>query len=84
LLLGLGSLSCQVEGTFGDQSVAARTGQWVRTADGWERTEIWQTGARPGPQLHPLVVALGQVLLSTWGLVAFRRDEWIDERCDGR
>jgi hypothetical protein len=50
------------------------TGQWVRTVDGWERTETWNASEVHEPRLHPLVVAAGQGLISVMVLVACRRD----------
>jgi len=51
--------------------------EWVRTADGWERAaSIYMDGVPAevgGPQLHPLVVAVGQGLFSVLALVACQR-----------
>ena len=44
-------------------------GQWVRTVDGWERTELWHARDLHVPRLHPLVVAAGQGLVSVTALV---------------
>ena len=76
LLLGVGLLSCNVEGTAnsGPTSPPA-VRQWVRTTNGWERASAWHAAKAPRPRLHPLVVAAGQGLVSVLGLVAFRRDE---------
>jgi hypothetical protein len=68
LLLGIGSLSCQIDNPVGGAPVVAR-GQWVRTVDGWERTDLWRAPNPFVPQLHPLVVAAGQGLLSVLALV---------------
>src|SRR5436190_21414575 len=54
LLLGLGSLSCQVQESIGEGPVAPPAGQWVRTVDGWERTDLWRAPDRYVPKLHPL------------------------------
>jgi hypothetical protein len=69
LLLGLGSLSCQVQDSVGDGPVSTPTGQWVRTVDGWERTELWNAPGLYVPRLHPLVVAAGEGLVSVLALV---------------
>jgi hypothetical protein len=73
LLLGVGSLSCRVEGTT--NSKLRTTVPWVRTVDGWERPNLWYASPARPPQLHPLVVAAGQTLASLLALAAFRRDE---------
>ncbi len=75
LLLGVGTLSCRVENSIGDGSPIRSAGQWVRTVGGWERTETWQAVEAFTPQLHPLVVAAGQGLISVLGLVACRQDK---------
>src|SRR5436190_20113967 len=59
LLLGLGSLSCQVQDSVGHGPVVAPARRWVRTVDGWERPELWNAPALYVPRLHPLVVAAG-------------------------
>ena len=73
LLLGVGSLSCRVEGTT--NSKPQTPAPWVRTVDGWERPNLWYTSPAKPPQLHPLVVAAGQSLASLLALAAFRRDD---------
>jgi len=75
LLLGLGSLLCSVDGTVGNSVAHAPVGQWVRTTYGWERTNTWQAMGSYQPELHPLVVAAGQGLVSILALVAFRRED---------
>ena len=69
LLVGIGSLSCQIDNPVGSAPAVA-AGRWVRTVDGWERTDLWDAPERFVPQLHPFVVAAGQGLLSVWALVA--------------
>lgn len=71
MLVGVGMLSCRVENNL----PVVTKGQWVRTADGWERTEPWYQPALSEPRLHPLVVAAGEGLLSTLALIAFRRED---------
>ncbi len=75
LLLGVGTLSCRVEGTARNNSDTTAAWQWVRTVDGWERPEMWYDAPQYVPRLNPLVVALGQGLVSVLGLVACQRDE---------
>jgi hypothetical protein len=84
LLLGLGSLSCQVQDSVGHGPVVAPTGQWVRTVDGWERPELWNAPALYVPRLHPLVVAAGQGLVSVMGLVACAGQGPVGRRCQQR
>lgn len=52
---------------------ATQRGQWVRTVDGWERTDGWYVPANSPIKLHPLVVAAGQGMLSVLALAAFQR-----------
>jgi hypothetical protein len=73
LLLGVGTLSCRVDQTVGQR--AAAPAKWVRTVDGWERTDMWQQTDIYVARLHPLLVAAGQGLVSVLGLVACRRSE---------
>lgn len=84
LLLGLGSLSCQVAGSVGDGPVTTSARQWVRTVDGWERTDLWRAADLYRPRLHPLVVAAGQGLVSVLGLVAFAGDRSRGQRSQQR
>jgi hypothetical protein len=74
LLLGLGTLSCQVQDSVGDGPVIPSAGKWVRTVDGWERPELWNAPELHAPRLHPLVVAAGQGLVSVMGLVVCAAD----------
>jgi hypothetical protein len=74
MLLGVGMLSCRVEGLAGARSVVPAV-QWVRTTNGWERTDMWQEPPAHVPRLHPLVVAAGQGLASVLSLVACRRED---------
>ena len=52
-----------------------RLPSWRRTVDGWERSDQWQTNhaqpvrSRNGTQLHPLIVAIWQVLISLTALL---------------
>jgi hypothetical protein len=75
LLLGVGSLSCRMEGKLESDVLRASTPAWVRTVDGWERPGAWRTSCANVPRLHPAVVAAGQGLASILALVAFRREE---------
>jgi hypothetical protein len=49
--------------------------RWVRTVDGWERPDSWNSHAPTLPALHPLVVAAGQGLFSLLGLTLFHRND---------
>lgn len=70
ILLGVGSLSCRLEGLSVEPPAQTTSVDWVRTVDGWERP-TWQPSRVPAPRLHPLVVALGQTLLSVLALAAY-------------
>ena len=49
---------------------------WRRTADGWEKTARWHNEpAVRRPALHPMVVALLQMLLALGALIAFSRND---------
>ncbi len=74
LLLGLGNLSCQMEGSTGERPVVAPAVQWVRTAHGWERPDRWERTELHVPRLHPFVVAAGQGLFSVFGLMLCASD----------
>jgi hypothetical protein len=74
LLLGIGTLSCRVEGLAARPAVTAESMEWVRTKDGWERPHAWHMTPAGRPRIHPLVVAAGQGLLSALALVAFHRE----------
>jgi hypothetical protein len=73
LLLGAAMLLVRVEGSAGTRPIQPARGQWVRTVNGWERTDLWHEKVAGPPQLHPLVVAAGQGLVSVLGLVAASR-----------
>jgi hypothetical protein len=84
LLLGIGSLSCHLQDSIGREPVVTPVGQWVRTVDGWERTDRWHASDLPVPRLHPLVVAAGQGLVSVMALVVCARDGQVARRCQQR
>src|SRR5262245_53688704 len=71
LVLGAGMLMCQWEGWAARTPAERQDVRWVRTVDGWERTDAWQAAVVGPPTLHPLVVAAGQGMLSVFALVAF-------------
>jgi hypothetical protein len=71
LLIGIGMLSCSVEGTANSRPSPT---SWVRTVDGWERPNLWHTSPAEPPRLHPAVVAAGQTLASLLALAVFRRE----------
>src|SRR5438045_2569572 len=64
LLVGVGTLSCRVAGPSASGPILTSSRQWVRTANGWERTDMWEIAAVSEPGLHPLVVAAAQGLVS--------------------
>ena len=74
MLLGLGTLLCQVDVLNARATPVAPASNWVRTADGWERPASWQSDAPPAPEVHPLLLATGQTLASVLALVAFQAD----------
>ncbi len=80
LLLGLGNLSCQMEGSVGEGPVVTPAVQWVRTAHGWERPDRWKRTELHAPRLHPFVVAAGQGLFSVFGLVVCASDDRMRRR----
>ncbi len=71
LLLGFGMLSCRVEGLAVREPERAPASQWVRTIDGWERSDRWAVTPVREPAVHPFVVAAGQGLVAVMALVAF-------------
>ncbi len=81
LLLGVGLMSCRIEGRSTEATSRAEESDWVRTADGWERAHDWRPSLVAPPAVHPLVVAAAQVLVSMLALVIasvespVRRDE---------
>jgi len=74
LLVGVGTLSCRVESAVSSAEAKSSALVWVRTSQGWERPAYWSAPPVPTPRLHPIVVALGQGLLSIWALAAFREE----------
>jgi hypothetical protein len=70
LLVGVGTLSCRLEGSRRSAPPIQPTSAWVRTVDGWERPSGWFAPPSDPPSLHPLVVAAGQALVSVLALVA--------------
>lgn len=74
LLLAMGMLLCRAEGLAARGPREPVAGQWVRTVDGWERTDTWSVAAVPPGRLHPLVVAAGQGLASLLALAACQRE----------
>jgi hypothetical protein len=90
LLIGVGLWSCQIDGWAGESSSASvAEPPWVRTADGWERA-TWlatpptssgttnstaHTAANTrSPQLHPIIVAAAQLLISLLALCTSAAD----------
>jgi hypothetical protein len=70
LLAGIGMMSCRIEGRSSDQALPANHADWVRTIDGWERSDDWLPSLTGPPAVHPVLVASGQVLISLFALVA--------------
>ncbi len=70
LLIGVGLLSCRIEGRSADVTRPVHQPDWVRTIDGWERPPNWSPSLARQPDVHPLIVAAGQVLLSLFALAA--------------
>jgi hypothetical protein len=73
LLIGIGLLSCRIEGRSADVTRPMHHPDWVRTVDGWEQPRNWTTSFARPPAVHPLVVAAGQTLLSLFALVTAAR-----------
>jgi hypothetical protein len=71
LLLGLGMLSCEWDGTGTHSVASAEEGRWVRTADGWERSDSWELTEPQRLSVHPIIWATGQGLMSIFALVAW-------------
>lgn len=67
-------LSCRMEELDERGPAAVDSLTWVRTVDGWERTDCWHIAPSAPPLVHPIVVATGQGLLSVFALVAFQRN----------
>jgi len=73
MLLGVGLWLCQVDGRADVSAAAASDAPWVRTVDGWERAS-WLASSSPPParlQLHPLVIAAAQLLISLLALAMY-------------
>ncbi|HEX5470757.1 MAG TPA: hypothetical protein VFW73_02670 [Lacipirellulaceae bacterium] len=78
MLLGVGTLSCHIEGSPRSLPAVKSTEEWVRTVEGWERPAMWYEAPRYIPRIHPLVVAMEQGLISAMCLIAWQRDESLD------
>jgi len=75
LVIAIGVVSCVVESSASDNPAPPPALTWIRTADGWERYGTWDLPLPTRPTLHPAIVAAGQLIVSTWALVVFRREE---------
>ena len=65
----------------GDSPRAGPEMVWRRTVEGWEKATLWNDESAPRrPALHPMVVALLQVLLALVALIAFSRSDSSDTR----
>jgi hypothetical protein len=71
LLLGVGMLSCRLGGLAVDLPAGHEVVEWVRTAQGWERSGEWSSSDVAPVSLHPLVVAAGQAMLSILALAYY-------------
>lgn len=71
LLVGTGTLSCRLDGLAVDLPAHSYDVEWVRTVDGWERTDAWLPVEVSPLRLHPLIVASGQALLSVLALAVY-------------
>ena len=74
VLFGVGSLLCEVECRSAVTPAASRMTGLVRTTDGWESPQNWRIESASPPRVHPLVVAVGQGLVSIFALVACQSD----------
>jgi hypothetical protein len=68
LLAGVGLATCQIEGHSAQVAPLEAADDWVRTADGWERTSSWTPALAGPPAVHPSVIAAGQLLVSMLAL----------------
>ncbi|MGE3240151.1 MAG: hypothetical protein AB7G28_24545 [Pirellulales bacterium] len=75
LLVGAGLVSCRIEGHVSDAQAQRPAIDWVRTANGWERSSNWSPSLAPRPAVHPLVIGAGQLLISMLALAAAARPE---------
>ncbi len=80
LLFGALRLSCDWDVRARADGAQGTRGQWVRTVDGWERTDAWLVRAPEPVKLNPLVVAAGQGLLSVLALATFQPGELVRRR----
>lgn len=74
LLLGVGTLSCRLDGLPVKLPSNPQEVDWVRTANGWERTSAWTARETSSVKLNPLVVAAGQAMLSILVLSYYAED----------
>ena len=70
LLLGLGLVSCRFESQSADFENRGSQSDWVRTVDGWQKTNNWIPSLAAPPAVHPLTIAAAQVLVSLFALTA--------------
>lgn len=78
LVIAIGAVSCVVSSSASDNPASPPALTWIRTADGWERYGTWDLPVPTRPMLHPAIVAAGQLIVSTWALLVFRREEALD------
>lgn len=84
LLAAGGYLATQVE--VACDADGAEPIRWVRTADGWEKPDSWQTPESAAYQrtLHPLIVGLLQMFASLIALLLFPAGERGEEQVSSR
>jgi hypothetical protein len=71
LFLGIGLWLIRLEPVTDNQLSGEVSTQWVRTSDGWQRSDaLVAKSSGWTPRLHPLVVAAGQALFAIFALVA--------------
>ena len=70
LLLGMGLVSCRFESQSADFDKDRSQTDWVRTVDGWQKTNNWIPSLAAPPAVHPLTIAAAQVLVSLFALTA--------------
>jgi hypothetical protein len=70
LLLGMGLVSCRFENPSAEFDNRRSQSDWVRTVDGWQKSNNWIPSLAAPPAVHPLTIAAAQVLVSLFALAA--------------
>lgn len=85
LLLVVGWIACHIELNGATGAAGHGAGEfddgWRRTSDGWERRHSWHADLKtaaswPPSGVHPLRLAVWQLILSLLALIAFDRELW--------